>query len=131
MTVSTISEFSPHHHVIRGRRGDGVPVTAVVFRVAFPGATIDASEWTALAQLRNSPTDAAAVYTFTTVLQDNSDDATIETNELEVALQPIPGVDTAAFQYADLHGDLQLTQSGNEPITIVTLEVQLTQDVSR
>ncbi|MEM7711538.1 MAG: hypothetical protein AAF264_12485 [Pseudomonadota bacterium] len=128
---ATVSEYKPHRHIIRGRRGDGVPATEVVFRFGFDGATIDKSEWTALAQLRASRGADVVEHTYSITLRDTSDDAEILSSELEVRLAQIPGSVSTTIAHDKLYGDIQLTKTGAEPITVVDLEVTLTEDVSR
>ena len=66
----TLSDFQPHRHQIRGRRGDGIPATEIVFQFGYPEA-VDKDDFSVLCQLRDSA--GALVHTFVPVLQDNDD----------------------------------------------------------
>lgn len=124
----TLSDFQPHRHQIRGRRGDGIPATEIVFQFGYPEA-VDKDDFSVLCQLRDSA--GALVHTFVPVLQDNDDDTDIGEFFLEVRLPQITSAESTLLVDDEYYGDLQITKAGEEPLTVVVLSLNVLKDFSR
>jgi len=123
MAAPTIAEYIPHRHVMRGFVGDGIPSENQVFEVNFPNHTVDAGTWTVSATLfANSGT---VLHTFNVVAEDTSDDAALETTELRMTLAPMAGSESTALGVGEYRGDIVVTPFGDQPITVIVLELEI------
>ena len=130
--TTTTSQWVPHTHNIIGRRGDSLPAWEIVMAFTMPDE-VDATEWTALAQIRKTTAlDSPVLHAWTVTLEDMSDDDTLDPDQLQVTLTPLTGAESFDL-YPDLPAvwDLQLTRDGEQPLTWVHGSVSASPDVSR
>lgn len=130
--ATTTSQWVPHTHNIIGRRGDSLPAWEMVFAFTMPDE-VDATEWTALAQIRKTTgLDSPILHEWTITPEDMGDDDTLDPDQLQIILTPLTGAESDAI-FDDLPAvwDLQLTRDGEEPLTWVAGSVSASPDISR
>jgi hypothetical protein len=128
MTTEIVDSFIRPTRIIDGKRGDGVPFSDVIVWYTYNGVTVDKANYTVVARVHPSRGSADVSHTFTVTLQDNSDDAAIAVNDLQISLTPLTAAESSALTLPKYFGDIEITQTGLQPQTLVNLELRLEGD---